>query len=105
MIRWATHRNPGRATAAPARLGPSGPATHARFIRATRIDGVPAYMLLLTDPGVPPATVWISRSTWLPVQSSSPGVSVSYEWTAPGTMTTSSLWPSVPAGLARIPPG
>jgi hypothetical protein len=81
------------------------PATHAWFVRATTLDGGPAYVLVLSGPGAPPATVWISRSTWLPVQSSSPGVSVSYEWTAPGTMSASSLWPAVPAGLARIPAG
>jgi hypothetical protein len=84
--------------------GRQGSATHARFIRATTIDGVPVYVLLLNGPGGPPVTVWISRPAWLPVQSSSPGVSVSYEWTAPGTMSASSLWPSVPAGLARVPP-
>ena len=85
MVSWATHRT-----------------------RALRWDNftstAPAYALVLTGPGGPPATVWISRSTWLPVQSSSPGVSVSYEWTAPGTMSASSLWPAVPAGLDRVPP-
>jgi hypothetical protein len=80
------------------------PATHARVIRATTIDGAPAYVLILSGPGGPPATVWISRSTWLPVQSSSPGVSASYEWTPPATIRPASLWPAVPSGLTRIPP-
>ena len=85
------------ATAAP-------PATHARVTRAITIDGQQAYVLVLTGSGGPPATVWISRSTWLPVLSASPGASVSYEWTAPGTIPAATLWPDVPSGLARIPP-
>lgn len=80
------------------------PATHARVTRATTIDGQQAYVLVLTGSGGPPATVWISRSTWLPVLSASPGASVSYEWTAPGTIRAATLWPDVPPGLARIPP-
>ena len=67
------------------------------------IDGQPAYVLVLSGPGGPPARVWISRSSWLPVQSASPGVSVSYEWTAQGTIRAASLWPLGPAGLVRVP--
>jgi hypothetical protein len=80
------------------------PATRARAARATTIDGQRAYALVLTGPGGPPATVWISKSTWLPVRSASPGVIVSYEWTAPRTIRAATLWPEVPPGLARIPP-
>jgi hypothetical protein len=80
------------------------PATHARVTRAITIDGQQAYVLVLTGSGGPPATVWISRSAWLPVLSASPGASVSYEWTAPGTIRAATLWPDVPPGLARIPP-
>jgi hypothetical protein len=80
------------------------PATRARVIRATTIDGQQAYVLVLTGSAGPPATVWISRATWLPVLSASPGASVSYEWTAPGTIRAATLWPDVPPGLARIPP-
>jgi hypothetical protein len=79
-------------------------ATHAGAVRATTIDGQRAYILVLAGPAGPPATIWISESTWLPVQSASPGVSVSYEWTAPRTIRTATLWPDVPPGLARIPP-
>jgi hypothetical protein len=79
------------------------PATHARVTRAT-IDGQQAYVLVLTGSAGPPVTVWISRATWLPVLSASPGASVSYEWTAPGTIRAATLWPDVPPGLARIPP-
>lgn len=79
-------------------------ATHARVARVTTIDGQKAYVLVLTGSGGPPATVWISRSSWLPVQAASPGVGVSYEWTAPGTIRPATLWPGVPPGLARIPP-
>ena len=77
---------------------------HARVTRATTIDGQQAYVLVLTGSAGPPATVWISRSTWLPVLSASPGASVIYEWTAPGTIRAATLWPDVPPGLARIPP-
>jgi hypothetical protein len=80
------------------------PATHGRVARATTVDGQRAYELVLTGSGGPPATVWISRSSWLPVQSASPGLSASYEWTAPGTIRAATLWPDVPPGLARIPP-
>jgi len=80
------------------------PATHARVTRATTIDGQQAYVLVLTGSAGPPVTVWISRATWLPVLSASPGASVSYEWTAPGTIRAAALWPDVPPGLARIPP-
>jgi hypothetical protein len=79
-------------------------ATHARVTRATTIDGQQAYILVLTGSGGPSATVWISRFTWLPVLSASAGASVSYEWTAPGTIRAATLWPDVPPGLARIPP-
>ncbi len=91
-------------------LGPAGharlshaPVTRARVVRATTFDGEPAYVLLLSGPGGPPARVWVSRSSWLPVQSASRGVSVGYEWTAQRTMDAASLWPSVPAGLVRSP--
>jgi hypothetical protein len=80
------------------------PATHARVTRATTIDGQQAYILVLTGSGSAPATVWISRFTWLPILSASAGASVSYEWTAPGTIRPATLWPDVPPGLARIPP-
>jgi hypothetical protein len=80
------------------------PATRVRVTRATTIDGQQAYVLVLSGSGGPPATVWISRATWLPVLSASPGASVSYEWTAPGTIRAAALWPGVPPGLARIPP-
>ena len=80
------------------------PATRARVTRATTIDGQQAYVLVLTGSGGPPATVWISRSTWLPVLSASRGASVSFEWTAPATIRAATLWPDVPPGLARIPP-
>ncbi len=60
-------------------------------------------MITLTGPGGPPDTIWISRSSWLPVQSASPGVNVSYEWTAPRAIRAASLWPAVLPGLARIP--
>ena len=79
-------------------------ATHARVARATTIDGQRVYVLVLTGSGGPPATIWISPSSGLPVQSASPGVSVSYEWTAPRTISAATLWPDVPPGLARIPP-
>jgi hypothetical protein len=79
-------------------------ATWCRAVRAATIDGEPVYVLVLSGPGGPPATVWISRSSWLPVQSASPGMSISYEWTAHGTIRADSLWPFVPAGLTRIPP-
>jgi hypothetical protein len=79
-------------------------AARARVTRATTIDGQRAYVLVLTGSGGPPATVWISRSSWLPVQSASPGANVSYEWTAPGTIGAATLWPDVPPALARIPP-
>ncbi len=79
-------------------------ATHARVARATTIDGQWVYVLVLTGSGGPPATIWISQSSWLPVQSASPGASVSYEWTAPRTISAATLWPDVPSGLARIPP-
>ena len=81
-------------------LGPGG---HPRIIRATTIDGEPVYVIALTGPGGPPDTVWISRSSWLPVQSASPGMSVGYEWTAPGSISAASLWPGILPGLARIP--
>ena len=80
------------------RLGPGG---HPRVIRATTIDGEPVYVIALTGSGRPPDTVWISRSSWLPVQSASPGVSVGYEWTSPGTIRAASLWPDILPGLAR----
>ena len=60
-------------------------------------------MIVLTGAGGPPDTVWISRSSWLPLQSASPGMSVGYEWTAPGSISGASLWPGVLPGLARIP--
>jgi hypothetical protein len=86
-------------------LGAAGhaPSTRARVIGGTSLDGEPVYVLVLSGPGGPPARVWISRSSWLPVQSASPGASVDYEWTAQGTMSAGSLWPSVPAGLVRVP--
>ncbi|MGH3421099.1 MAG: hypothetical protein ACRDOD_16120 [Streptosporangiaceae bacterium] len=61
-------------------------------------------MIALTGSGGPRDTVWISRSSWLPMQSASPGVSVGYEWTPPGTIRAASLWPDILPGLARIPP-
>lgn len=86
-------------------LGVAGRAssTRARVVGGTSIDGQPAYLLVLSGPGGPPARVWISRSSWLPVQSASPGESVGYEWTAQGTIRAASLWPLVPAGLVRVP--
>jgi len=78
--------------------------TDARVTRDTIIDGQRAYVLVLSGPGGPSATLWISRSSGLPVQSATPGGSVSYEWTAQRTIRAASLWPSVPAGLTRIPP-
>jgi hypothetical protein len=60
-------------------------------------------VIVLTGAGGPPDTVWISRSSWLPLQSASPGMSVGYEWTAPGSISGASLWPGVLPGLARIP--
>lgn len=81
-------------------LGPGG---HPRIIRTTSIDGERAYVIVLTGPGAPPDTVWISRSSWLPIQSVSPGTSVSYEWTAPSTLRAASLWPDILPGLVRIP--
>ncbi len=80
-----------------------GPSTRARVAGGTRIDGQRAYLLVLSGPGGPPARVWISRSSWLPVQSAGPGVSVGYEWTPQRTIRAASLWPSVPAGLVRVP--
>ena len=77
--------------------------TRVRVIGGTSIDGRPAYVLVLSGPGGPPARVWISRSSWLPVQSAGPGVSVNYQWTAQGAIRADSLWPSVPAGLVRVP--
>lgn len=61
-------------------------------------------MIALTGSGGPRDTVWISRSSWLPMQSASPGVGVGYEWTPPGTIRAASLWPDILPGLARIPP-
>ena len=81
-------------------LGPRG---HPRIIRTTSINGQQAYVITLTGPGAPPDTIWISRSSWLPVQSASPGVNVSYEWTAARAIRAASLWPAVLPGLARIP--
>ena len=81
-------------------LGPGG---HPRIIRTTSINGQQAYVITLTGPGGPPDTIWISRSSWLPVQSASPGADVSYQWTAPSAIRAASLWPDVLPGLARIP--
>jgi hypothetical protein len=94
------HHQIGLASRAPAHAGQ----THARVVRATSVDGVRTYVVVLTGPGGPPVTVWISRSSWLPVQSASREATASYEWTAPDTVSPASLWPGVPAGLARIPP-
>ena len=77
--------------------------TRVRVIGGTSIDGRPAYVLVLSGPGGPPARVWISRSSWLPVQSACLGVSVDYQWMVQGAIRADSLWPSVPAGLVRVP--
>lgn len=74
-----------------ARPGPPRPAA-----RVT-LDGQPDYLIGL--PGGRAA--WISRATFLPVTSVSPGARISYQWSAPENWPAPRRWPVIPIRFTR----
>jgi hypothetical protein len=77
-----------------------------RFVGTAVIDGQAAYVINFTGlhDTRSTATDWISKATMLPIKSVSPGVTVSYQWSGPGSVNPAIAWPSVPAGFTKIDP-
>jgi hypothetical protein len=77
-----------------------------RFVGSGTVNGVPAYKISFTalDSTQSTGFDWISKATYLPIKGTSPGgVTVTYRWSGAGSVRGASLWPSVPAGFARVP--
>lgn len=77
-----------------------------RFVGSGTVDGVPAYKISFTalDSTQSTGFDWISKATYLPIKGTSPGgVTVTYRWSGAGSVRGASLWPSVPAGFAKVP--
>jgi hypothetical protein len=77
-----------------------------RFVGTAVIDGQPAYVIDFTGlhDTRSTATVWISKATMLPIKSVSPGATVSYQWSGPGSVNPATAWPGVPAGFGKVDP-
>jgi hypothetical protein len=77
-----------------------------RFVGTAVIEGQPAYVIDFTGlhDTRSTATDWISKATMLPIKSVSPGATVSYQWSGPGSVNPAAAWPGVPAGFARVDP-
>jgi hypothetical protein len=77
-----------------------------RFVGSGTVNGIPAYKISFTalDSAQSTGFDWISKATYLPIKGTSPGgVTVTYRWSGAGSVRGASLWPSVPAGFARVP--
>jgi hypothetical protein len=77
-----------------------------RFVGTAVIDGQPAYVIDFTGlhDTRSTATDWISKATMLPIKSVSPGATVSYQWSGPGSVNPATAWPGAPAGFSKVDP-
>lgn len=77
-----------------------------KVVSTAVVDGQLADQLALLDTNCQNSSgsMWISRATSLPIKSDSPGATVAYQWSGPGSVNPATLWPTVPAGFQQIPP-
>jgi hypothetical protein len=82
------------------------PNDRVRFVGTAVIDGQAAYVISFTELNYTrsTATEWISKATMLPIKSVSRAVTVSYQWSGPGSVNPATAWPSVPAGFTKVDP-
>jgi len=63
------------------------------------VAGQPGYLI-----GMPGGrATWISRATFLPVKSVSPGTKISYQWSGPQAWPAARRWPAIPVRFSRAP--
>jgi hypothetical protein len=76
-----------------------------RFVGAGTLDGQPVYKISFTGLHSTKSTAidWISKATYLPIKSVSPGATVAYTWSGAGSVPGARLWPGIPAGFAKVP--